>query len=115
MKALICAASALLFVVPAAQAACSVDLVGTWSVTHTSERLGAPRVKEDMPSAFSFSRDSLDVSLPFMSAQSPYTCSGKTITVYKTMPWVLEIVSSSMRELAWKDQNSGRIFYLKRS
>lgn len=115
MEALICAASALLFVVQAAQAACSVDLVGIWSVTHTSERLGAPRIKEDMPSAFSFTRKSLDVSLPFMSVQSPHTCSGKTITVHKTMPRVLEIVSSSMRELAWKEQNSGRIFYLKRS
>jgi hypothetical protein len=116
MKAWILAANVLMFGVSTAQAACSVDIVGSWSVTHTSERLGAARFKEEMPWEFSFSRDgTMDMQMGYMQTQSPYTCNGKTITVRKAVPWVLEIVSPGRREIAWKDQDGGQIFYLRRN
>ena len=116
MKTRILVISLLASFAPVAQAACAVDIVGSWSVTHTSARAGAAREKEEMPSVFSFSRDgNADVQLGFLRGQSPYSCTGKSITLHKSIPSVLQVVSPGRREIALKEQGSGRIFYLRRN
>ncbi|MET1080727.1 MAG: hypothetical protein ABWY06_22175 [Pseudomonas sp.] len=104
-----------LFTLSSAQAACDVDLPGTWRVTHTSASTGGPKVAEDMPSEFTFAKNgSLHIQMGLVDVDSRYRCNGKTIVLEKAKPSTLDIVAVDGPRIAWLERGQQRVFHLQR-
>lgn len=93
---------------------CNVHVFGGWHVTHTSAELDKDKLKEEMPSIFTFKPDgNADVSMGgFMNFSPAFHCEGQSIVLEKIVPAFLDIQRVSANELVWKEKGDNTYFYL---
>lgn len=93
---------------------CNGQIFGRWHLSHTSAELDKDKLKEEMPSSFTFKADGqADISMGgFMNFSYPFHCEEQSIVLEKMVPAYLDIQRVSANELVWKEKGYDKYFYL---